>query len=437
MMNSAFMIPLSGQQFEAPDLIRTQANAFALRNAQQAFEANQFDLQQKREADARERKAREALIAYHRAGRGEQNLNLLYGSPEAFNEERKGLLEEATKRANTRHLDAGTAKLGLDAQAEQQKMQLARQSNFANQVSALAQQPGLSLDMVKQHIEQGIQSGMYDAKAVNAVPMLSPDPNMLRQQLNAMSQAAMSASERGQLLEHKIDRESREKIANAQLAETARGHNLSYSAQMAQVAKGQLHFDPERGVVVNLQTGEVTEPTTSGGKKLSPKSEKMDAAQKKELMSIDASMATMKDAQAKIKANPSAFGFLRGFGTELPLVGGVAETVQNKLSTGDEIKARGAVFRDVSSAIHELIGAAQSERERTQLRSFMPDPKDDARVLGDKLQGAMEWAAVRRKVYAQPAGAAQVDASPNAPGGGPVDFGAAFGGKPGVIKWGQ
>lgn len=126
------------------------------------------------------------------------------------------------------------------------------------------------------------------------------------------------------------------------------------------------------------------------GKPIGPK---VTEAAKKEMMTLDQEIASIKGAQDAAKKTQSAFGLKRGAAT---LAGAIPESIAGRMDSKDEKEARAYVFNVVSKAINERAGAAQSAQELARLRSFLPAETDDAAQIDAKLNGYTRYLTDRR-----------------------------------------
>lgn len=146
----------------------------------------------------------------------------------------------------------------------------------------------------------------------------------------------------------------------------------------------KLHYDPDLGGVVDLNSGEV-KPVTSGGKPVAPK---LNSAQQHEITKIDQQMQTVDGALEAVKSTPGAFSFTRGTATRM---GATAESLAGRTDSEAESTARSYVFNVVSKVINERAGAAQSAQELARLRSFLPAEQDNAQQIKNKLDGFKKY----------------------------------------------
>lgn len=190
----------------------------------------------------------------------------------------------------------------------------------------------------------------------------------------------------------------RKTMTPGEIDSSTRGY-AGLNLQRDQFNRGRQAYDPERGGIVNLDTGGMT-PVTQGGAPVAPK---MPDAQKRELMGIDKQMAQVQGAMEAVKATPSAFGMRRGMAT---MAGSIPESVAGRMDSDPERQARSYVFNIVSSVINERAGAAQSKQELARLRSFLPGEMDAPDQIQSKLEGFQKYLSDSRGGVAAPITAA-------------------------------
>lgn len=106
-------------------------------------------------------------------------------------------------------------------------------------------------------------------------------------------------------------------------------------------------------------------------------------AEGKELMSLNQQKAVLDGALKQVKANPSAFGAVRG---------AMGETLGGKYhDTPEEAQARAYAFNVVSSVIHARAGTAQTPGERETLLRFLPGEYDDAKQVENKINAYLKY----------------------------------------------
>ena len=115
----------------------------------------------------------------------------------------------------------------------------------------------------------------------------------------------------------------------------------------------------------------------------SPKPSAPNAAQQKELMSINQQRSIVNGALNAVTSTPGAFTFKRGVAGKLPF----GETLAGRTETPQETQARAYVFNNVSRVINERAGAAQSAQELARLNSFLPADTDGPEQIKNKLNG--------------------------------------------------
>ena len=143
-------------------------------------------------------------------------------------------------------------------------------------------------------------------------------------------------------------------------------------------------YDPERGGVVNLDTGAFT-PAMQGSKPIGPAPS---PGVKKEIMNIQQQRSTMQGAINAVQESPLAFSFKRGLGTNL---GSYTESIAGRSDTKKEAQARAYVFNNVSAVIKERAGTATSVAELARINAFMPAVTDNADQIINKLKGYQEY----------------------------------------------
>lgn len=134
-----------------------------------------------------------------------------------------------------------------------------------------------------------------------------------------------------------------------------------------------------------LKKGEV--PTArvavAPGGGFQPLQGKPSEAEGKEIMSLNQQKAVLDGALKQVKANPSAFGAVRG---------AMGETLGGKYhDTPEEAQARAYAFNVVSSVIHARAGTAQTPGERETLLRFLPGEYDDATQVENKINAYLKY----------------------------------------------
>jgi len=119
----------------------------------------------------------------------------------------------------------------------------------------------------------------------------------------------------------------------------------------------------------------------------SPKPAAPNAAQQKELMSINQQRSIVNGALNAVTSTPGAFTFMRGVAGKLPF----GETLAGRTETPQETQARAYVFNNVSRVINERAGAAQSAQELARLNSFLPADTDGPEQIKNKLNGFITY----------------------------------------------
>ncbi len=100
----------------------------------------------------------------------------------------------------------------------------------------------------------------------------------------------------------------------------------------------------------------------------------------------------------RVRANPAAFGAAVGGAYYMPeawrqgLIGKAYEEYQAGQLSAEQAQARADVFREASTAINALSGAAVSETEAQRLSRFLPKETDSAAQIVNKLEGAIREA---------------------------------------------
>lgn len=118
-----------------------------------------------------------------------------------------------------------------------------------------------------------------------------------------------------------------------------------------------------------------------------PKPQAPNAAQQKELMSINQQRSILNGALQSVDSTPSAFSFKRGVGGKMPF----GESIAGRMETPEETQARSYVFNNVSRVINERAGAAQSAQELARLNTFLPADTDNAQQIKNKINGFNQY----------------------------------------------
>ena len=168
----------------------------------------------------------------------------------------------------------------------------------------------------------------------------------------------MNQFRRDQIKAREIERAEDRADKAATRALTARGQNLNYDIAM---------------------------------RKLESEANKETAAERKEKAKLKQAQNTINmisKAKETVQNNPNAFGYVQGV---------LGADVSNRLFKGGT-QARSTINSVAAEYRKYLTGAQMSDRERLDYEKFLPSPKDNARILNDKLNAMLDVISAREGI---------------------------------------
>jgi hypothetical protein len=203
--------------------------------------------------------------------------------------------------------------------------------------------------------------------------------------INRSKLVAVTAGPTGNLAELAAENEDRKLKGLPPLSIAEYREKIAKAGRTPPVQRERSVYDAERGVVVNLDTGAVTQ-AIQGGKPIGPAPSPTVA---KEVMGIQQQKSTMQGAINAVRESPTAFGAARGMATASG--SGILESVAGRFDTEKETEARAYVYNNVSAVIKERAGTAQSAQELTRINSFLPGATDNSEQIINKLNGYLKY----------------------------------------------
>lgn len=168
----------------------------------------------------------------------------------------------------------------------------------------------------------------------------------------------MNQFRRDQIKAREIERAEDRADKTATRALTARGQNLNYDIAM---------------------------------RKLESEANKETAAERKEKAKLKQAQNTINminKAKETVQNSPNAFGYVQGV---------LGADVSNRLFKGGT-QARSTINSVAAEYRKYLTGAQMSDRERLDYEKFLPSPKDNARILNDKLNAMLDVISAREGI---------------------------------------
>ena len=126
-------------------------------------------------------------------------------------------------------------------------------------------------------------------------------------------------------------------------------------------------------------------------RKLEAEANKETAAERKEKAKLKQAQNTINmisKAKETVQNNPNAFGYVQGV---------LGADVSNRLFKGGT-QARSTINSVAAEYRKYLTGAQMSDRERLDYEKFLPSPKDNARILNDKLNAMLDVISAREGI---------------------------------------
>lgn len=154
---------------------------------------------------------------------------------------------------------------------------------------------------------------------------------------------------------------------------TLRGQDLTDARAREAAARGRWTNDLDRGVQVNMDTGE-TRPMTAGGAPIGPKPQPMTGAVQQQVASNAVTLAKIDRAMDVADKYPGAFGMQNYLGDPI---------MQRFDPKG--VEGRALVADIAGQKIHDRSGAAVTVGEAERLKPYVPNVADDAATVKKKL----------------------------------------------------
>ena len=126
-------------------------------------------------------------------------------------------------------------------------------------------------------------------------------------------------------------------------------------------------------------------------RKLESEANKETAAERKEKAKLKQAQNTINminKAKETVQNNPNAFGYVQGV---------LGADVSNRLFKGGT-QARSTINSVAAEYRKYLTGAQMGEKERLDYEKFLPSPKDNARILNDKLNAMLDVISAREGI---------------------------------------
>lgn len=219
-----------------------------------------------------------------------------------------------------------------------------------------------------------INMGVDEAQ-VNAIPGIMSD-DVYKNMIDALNAQEMRKYRElyltNQQEQNKIMNQFRRDNLKAQEAERA-AERADKAATRALTARGQnLNYDIAM-------------------RKLEAEANKETAAERKEKAKLKQAQNTINmisKAKETVQNNPNAFGYVQGV---------LGADVSNRLFKGGT-QARSTINSVAAEYRKYLTGAQMSDRERLDYEKFLPSPKDNARILNDKLNAMLDVISAREGI---------------------------------------
>ena len=219
-----------------------------------------------------------------------------------------------------------------------------------------------------------INMGVDEAQ-VNAIPGIMSD-DVYKNMIDALNAQEMRKYRElyltNQQEQNKIMNQFRRDNLKAQEAERA-AERADKAATRALTARGQnLNYDIAM-------------------RKLEAEANKETAAERKEKAKLKQAQNTINmisKAKETVQNNPNAFGYVQGV---------LGADVSNRLFKGGT-QARSTINSVAAEYRKYLTGAQMSDKERLDYEKFLPSPKDNARILNDKLNAMLDVISAREGI---------------------------------------
>ena len=219
-----------------------------------------------------------------------------------------------------------------------------------------------------------INMGVDEAQ-VNAIPGIMSD-DVYKNMIDALNAQEMRKYRElyltNQQEQNKIMNQFRRDNLKAQEAERA-AERADKAATRALTARGQnLNYDIAM-------------------RKLEAEANKETAAERKEKAKLKQAQNTINmisKAKETVQNNPNAFGYVQGV---------LGADISNRLFKGGT-QARSTINSVAAEYRKYLTGAQMGEKERLDYEKFLPSPKDNARILNDKLNAMLDVISAREGI---------------------------------------
>ena len=219
-----------------------------------------------------------------------------------------------------------------------------------------------------------INMGVDEAQ-VNAIPGIMSD-DVYKNMIDALNAQEMRKYRElyltNQQEQNKIMNQFRRDNLKAQEAERA-AERADKAATRALTARGQnLNYDIAM-------------------RKLESEANKETAAERKEKAKLKQAQNTINmisKAKETVQNNPNAFGYVQGV---------LGADVSNRLFKGGT-QARSTINSVAAEYRKYLTGAQMSDKERLDYEKFLPSPKDNARIINDKLNAMLDVISAREGI---------------------------------------
>ena len=222
---------------------------------------------------------------------------------------------------------------------------------------------------------QNLQQMGFSEDEINAIPGIMSD-DVYKNLINALNAQEMRKYREtylnNQQEQNKIMNQFRRDQLKAQEAERA-ADRADRAATRALTARGQnLNYDIAM-------------------RRLESEANKETAAERKEKAKLKQAQNTINminKAKETVRNNPKAFGYVQGV---------LGADVSNRLFKGGT-QARSTINSVAAEYRKYLTGAQMSDRERLDYEKFLPSPKDNARILNDKLNAMLDVISAREGI---------------------------------------
>ena len=222
---------------------------------------------------------------------------------------------------------------------------------------------------------QGLINMGVDEAEINAIPGIMSD-DVYKNMIDALNAQEMRKYRElyltNQQEQNKIMNQFRRDQLKAQERERA-AERADRAATRALTARGQnLNYDIAM-------------------KRLEYEANKETAAERKEKAKLKQAQNTINminKAKETVQNNPNAFGYVQGV---------LGADVSNRLFKGGT-QARSTINSVAAEYRKYLTGAQMSDRERLDYEKFLPSPKDNARILNDKLNAMSDVISAREGI---------------------------------------